>query len=266
MREAIVKRVDHVYVPLQDARRGFPFLTETLVLPVTWPFRDFGGFASGGVFVGNVNLEVAQGSSRRAYSSPLEPARVRGIAFEPLSIDEDFLAELDRRGIGHSQPNAATPPGASQPLWTTVEFDGLIGGSAVAFACQYHFPSEWGVETKAPSTRLTKTLAESSGGPLGIIGVSEIVVGSPDPVSAARRWQLLLDPTEPAEPGMWRFEVGPALRVVEAAENCVEHIVLAVRSVESAVEAAERLAIAVKGGQVLVPEALEGLSLELQKA
>jgi hypothetical protein len=37
--EAILRQIDHVYVPLEDAKRAFEFLTDVLNLPEAWPYH-----------------------------------------------------------------------------------------------------------------------------------------------------------------------------------------------------------------------------------
>ena len=40
------------------SRALFPLLSGTFQFPVAWPISDYGGFATGGIAVGNVNLEI----------------------------------------------------------------------------------------------------------------------------------------------------------------------------------------------------------------
>ena len=118
MTEQIVRRFDHIYVPLEDPHRAFAYLTKQLELPVVWPFSDHGAFASGGVSLGNLNLEVVRASENFLFGSLVTPARIRGIAVEPLSTDDAFLAELGRRGLQHGPAAPFTPPGATTPAPT----------------------------------------------------------------------------------------------------------------------------------------------------
>lgn len=134
---AIVHRVDHFFVPLDDVERGWSFLTETLQLPVAWSLDDWGGF-TGGVDMGNANMELLRTSPRPFWEQSQPSARVRGIAFEPVHIDDAFLAELDRRGIGHSAPMPWPADDGSNPSFTNVAFDEFVAASATVFACEYH--------------------------------------------------------------------------------------------------------------------------------
>jgi len=44
-----VKRIDHILLTPEDPRGLYDFLTQELRLPVAWAFREYEGFASGGV-------------------------------------------------------------------------------------------------------------------------------------------------------------------------------------------------------------------------
>jgi hypothetical protein len=224
MTEAIVRRFDHVYVPLADPERAFVHLTETLQLPVAWPFSDHGAFASGGVSLGNLNLEVLRAGENFVYGSLLTPARIRGIAVEPVSADDAFLAELDRRGLPHSPPMPFTPPGAAGPTWTNIGIGVMTGTTSGAFACKYHF------DVAAPRAAAEAELDARDGGALGLIRAAELVLGAPDTDEAIDRWQRLLDPLEPVEDGHWTFpDGGPDLRVLPSSEEGCERLVLALR-------------------------------------
>ena len=224
MTETIVRRFDHIYVPLEDPERAFMHLTTDLELPIAWPFEDYGAFASGGVSLGNVNLEVLRASDAFVHGSLVKPARIRGIALEPVSADHEFLAELDRRRLTHSPPMPFTQTGASTPSWTNVAIGVVDSTTSGVFACKYHFDIE------APRATAKAALDAKDGGPLGLVGVAELVLGSRDPGAAAERWQRLLDPLEPVAPGHWSFPAGgPDLRIAASDDERCERLVLTLR-------------------------------------
>jgi hypothetical protein len=59
--EAFLTGVDHLYVFAEKANiEGlFKVFRDDFGLPQTWAFKDYGGFASGSVSMGNVVLEFA---------------------------------------------------------------------------------------------------------------------------------------------------------------------------------------------------------------
>ena len=183
----IVRQIDHVYVPLDDARTAFTFLTDGLNLPEAWPFADYGVFGSGGVSLGNVNLEVLPGNNLPG-GCPQHPARVTGIAFEPaLEIDE-LMRAFDRRGISHTPPMPYVPVGREAPFWTNVGFDVMEG----TFVCKYHF------EVAVRRKQLKNELDTRRGGALSVIEGAELVIGTRDQQRSRKRWSRLLNPVAQA--------------------------------------------------------------------
>ena len=76
----IVRKVDHVFVPIAAPEAAFRWLTETLGLPVAWPFTEYGPFASGGVSLGSINLEILRSSEELPFLTAREPARAASIS------------------------------------------------------------------------------------------------------------------------------------------------------------------------------------------
>lgn len=86
----IVECVDHLMIRVVDSvyEQLFSLLTETLQLPITWPINDATpGFKTGGVFAGNINLEIFQSGTQQRLLSP-EPSQAQfyGIVFEPYDL------------------------------------------------------------------------------------------------------------------------------------------------------------------------------------
>ena len=86
----IVKRVDHIMIRVVDSAYDhlFSLLTETLQLPITWAMNNYiPSFKTGGVFAGNISMEIFQSGSRQTLPSPSpSQAQLYGIAFEPFSL------------------------------------------------------------------------------------------------------------------------------------------------------------------------------------
>lgn len=95
--KAVVKCVDHLTVRASPARPLFDALINDLGLPMAWPLNTNPFYTSGGVSLGNINLEIMQ-----VHSQP-HPARLYGIAFELLPFEES-LPILEARRIPHTPP------------------------------------------------------------------------------------------------------------------------------------------------------------------
>lgn len=225
----LVDGVDHVYIPSADARAAFAVLTDELGLPVMWPFTSFGDFASGGVSVGSIKVEVIEANTTAPWCLAHDPPQIQGIAFRPsTTIDDAYLAEVDGRSIPRTPPQRYPDPEA--PRWTNVYFRDLISDRAGAFVCDYHVPQSRDIDLRK------RLLAECAGGRLGVQDAVELAITTRDFEAADGRWQRVLDPLQPVEPATWQPVIGPAITLVPGDEERVDHLVLAVRSAATARE------------------------------
>lgn len=143
---AVVRQVDHLLIRVEDPRPPLSLLAGTLRLPVHWEVERLGALESGGIAVGNANLELIRFGRRRTSESRSGAARLFGIALEPPPLAA-ALPELSRRGIPHSPPVpfAGTSPSLESymdggaryrrnPLWTNVFLGGFLGDTKLARA------------------------------------------------------------------------------------------------------------------------------------
>jgi len=217
-------------------------LTEVLLLPEAWPYSEYGVFASGGVCLGNANLEVVRGNDMPSLRAQ-HPARVTGIAFEPVGEIDDTVAVLDSRGIAHTPPTPFVVPGGTSPAWTNVGLQVTEG----TFICKYHF------DIAPRRTLLREQLEARRGGPLGIVAVDEVVFGVSEPIDSAIRWTRLRGPSQVPDGHIWNLGAGPAVRLTPSAADRVEHLVVHVRSLADAEAAARRFELGVRAtGDALV--------------
>ena len=231
-----IRRIDHIMIRADDPAAVYAFFTDVLRLPVAWPMMSpREGVATGGVGVGNVNLEAIRFPGQ---SNQVGRAQLLGFAFEPAPLAES-LAELHRRGISYGEPRplvAPRPDGSKSTLWTNVTLPQFSDGEA-AVATMHVFVSEYNptyVNVDDRRERLRRQLAENGGGPLGIEAVKEVIIGVRDVEAARRLWQTLLDPTRPSAPGRWQVGDGPAIRLVPARENTTQRLVITVASLPRA--------------------------------
>lgn len=242
--QAITKRVDHIMIRVVEAEyeRLFSLLTETLQLPVAWPINaDAPGFKTGGVFAGTISMEIFQSGSRAVLPAPAPAqAQLYGIAFEPYEL-KAALQEVDRRGIPHlplMPVPEGFPAGTMGSMWTLLFFGDLLGSDlarytevmkgsrdltpffnelferGMIFLCEYN---KGYYDTTQGRLRRQEELRARQGGPLGLLGTQEIVVGVSDMEAARASWQRLFDPVAEVESGRWEVGErgdGPAIRLV----------------------------------------------------
>jgi catechol 2,3-dioxygenase-like lactoylglutathione lyase family enzyme len=230
-----VRQIDHIMIRTGNPDELYSFLTATLTLPIAWPLTSpREGVMTGGVGVGNVNLEAI----RFPGQTELQP-RLLGFALEPSPLDESVrqltlrgLALGDRREIVGSRPD-----GSRGALWTNVALRQFSDSDNPADATHYVFLSEYSaayLDVAQRRARLRQQLAASGGGSLGVVGLKEVIVGVSDLESARRLWQRLLDPARSSGPGTWQVGDGPAIRLVSAPQNRMQALVIRVASLDRA--------------------------------
>jgi hypothetical protein len=236
-----IRQVDHVMIKAEDPARHYALFTKTLELPVAGPLTTFpGGFTSGGLGVGEVNIEVIRfGEPRGPRPGKTTESRLVGIALEPTPL-ADCLAELDKRSVtyGDIRPYvSAERDGSKKLLWTNVTLRQFSDAGPFAeagmhvFLCEYN-PSFHNVAERRKVLR--GQMAATKGGPLGVEAVEEIRIGTTELLQATSRWQRLLEPTPPSAPGVWPLGSGPAVRLSRANENTIQGLVIRVTSLAKA--------------------------------
>jgi len=254
----IVRQVDHVLLHSGAPEALFATLSDTLALPVVAPFRPQGTFASGLACAGNANLEAIRLGPPAV--EPVGRARLFGIAFEPVPLD-DAIAELDARGIRHSAP-APYPHDGELRRWTNLGIEGMLPG-ALIFLCDYN------LDVAAQRARVRAELRARSGGPLGIEALRTIAIESRDIAAAIARWDALLLPAVSPERGTWVCGDGPSVRVSPGSLDAITSLTFDVRSLPDARAFLERTSM-LGGGcgrEVrIAPHAVQGLDLRLREA
>jgi hypothetical protein len=226
----VVKRIDHILLAPEDPRGLYDFMTQELKLPVAWAFREYEGFASGGVFFGNVNLEALV-MNRDNLSTQ---SKIAGIAFEPAGPTDEVIEELKRRQIAYDEPRTYEfgPEQSKIKMWTTTILTDFFQGSVV-FICEYHpgifNPPAW-------RNTLQKQLEEIKGGSLGIEYVKEVELQVSDKEKALQKWQNLLSSYIVSPDGCFAVGDGPRLCMVESDKDSIHSIRIKVKSLDKARE------------------------------
>lgn len=250
----VIRRVDHIFVTVDDPIQFFTVLVDKLGFIVVLPVTNAAGFTSGAFNLGNVYLEILQ-AAPWSPEQPPDGLRVNGIAFEPEPPHE-ATGELDRREIGHSPVNTFVmpelPDGVTMPdleipvpeqmrtvpqpgaeMMRSFTLEGFIGGNAMVFCCEY-LPGNLWAPIRTARDAMREKLDGVEGGPLGITSLSEIVIGAKDVEAESARWQALLDPIKANGQGLWSLGDGPALRLVQSDRDAVLTLKLRTRSLERA--------------------------------
>src|SRR5688572_23670179 len=263
----LLRGVDHFFAYSSEPETLFKFFRDTLGLPQVWDFKNFGDFASGGVWMGNVEFEVVTWKPPPGEKVPTE---FKGIAFEPVGYTDSLVEELDRRALKHSKPEPTQmkdKEGRSYVGWINTGIDGP-GGIPPSNVSIFVYDSTSKEKKAARNERSNAALQQSQGGPLGIVAVKELAIGVVDLKAARLKWRMLLDRPDQEAGNLYRFSQGPAIRLFAAQTDGFKSIVLQVRSLRKAKEflAQRNLLKKTKDKTVAIdPLAIGGLRITLEQ-
>jgi len=264
-RGPVVRQVDHILIESTDPEPLFNFFADTLLLPVAWPLSESGGYVSGGLGAGNVNLEFFRyAAPTRTSVRKAKEARYAGLAFEPYPLP-GALRELQARGISHAPPEPAIsilPDGSKGTAWTTVVLSSFARPGMSIFLYEYS-PAFLKVDVRRK--QLGNRLTLNQGGPLGVQSVREIVVATSSYEKDASAWNKLLG--KQTASGSWQPIGGPAIRLVRDSGDGVRELVFKVASLDRAKAFLKkaRLSGAVSARRVVLDSAkIQGLRIRLE--
>lgn len=216
--------LNHVTTVTTEARaQGLYNALVGLELSSAWPFASYGAISSGGVRLGNLNVELGAGTSPYAGTqfATLQPPSLTGLT-----------AALDARGIVHGQPIPVSS--GSELLYTLVELPTYSQESRfTAQFCAYNIPDP-DPSRKAPPNRA------------GLVRVSRVILNARRPSS----WGKLLAPARVSPGGIYRLPGGPLVQVRKSSRNSIASIHAQVRNVARASRAFRAAGLATRGHTV----------------
>jgi hypothetical protein len=259
-RGPVVRQADRILIESNDPRALFEIFSETLQLPVVWPFAEHETYSSGSVSTGNVTLELYRYGARRSADVN---ARYTGLSLEPYPL-EDALQELRIIGIPYDPPQVHTsilPDGTEGAAWKSVGLPSLSYPVLAVSLFEYN-PLYLNVGVRRQ--QFGNRLALEGGGPLGIVSMHTIFLESTDVKKDESEWIRLLGKPDPD--GSLCAVLGPAFRVVQGSQSCIQKVVLKVKSLaraEAFLKRQDLLGIRGKEEIFLNPSGLQGLRISL---
>ncbi len=261
------RSIDHVMLRLPAADHVLHLLSNTFGLPVAWPLQraEFATYCW--VHVGNTDLEMWAAASNADLPPHALPPLVHGFALEPALTLPDTLARIVASGIGCKPPRAFQTMNASAEQvtnFTNAFLLDLSSPSCCVFLCEWNAEASiypWS-EPETPVQRRAQfraLLSERGGGPLGLVGLQTIHMGTPSLERHLRQWQALSGScTHPVQ-----LTADIALELYPAEHLQIDALSFAVRSLDVARHflASRHLIEADQGGMLAV--ACEGLHIRL---
>ncbi len=252
---AQVTKIEHFYASSPKADELFKLFSNDLALPIVWNYQTWGDFSSGGVTLGNVVFELV-------HFKGISQTKFEGIALEPKQHFPEFTKLLDDAGIPHESVDPQTWTNEKGQLvgWVNMNMPDVLPPASGLFICDYLDRDLIARGRQLPAEKLKA----EGGGPLGVDSLVEIVVGTAN----LKKYSEFLGsmPGVSQKNGLFSFEKGPSIRLVEAARDGTQKILIRVHSLEKA-----KAFLLSKGwlddrageGIFLSPDLLMGLKLEL---
>jgi len=253
-----VNKIEHFFASSPKAEKLFDFFSKELELPVLWNYQSYGDFASGGVTLGNVAFEFVnyKGADSTTFN---------GIALEPRNHMEEFEKELDKLGIAHDtidNSNVSKDSTGALRGWSLFTPKEVLPYDANLFVCDYKNRERVADNRKKGSDKLK----EINGGGLGVISLKEIVVGTSDVKKYDQHLQKFPDIRKIND--LFSFKEGPGLRLQQSTRNGILKIVILIKSLKSAksfLDSKKLLGKVNANSIFILPEAIDGLQIELME-
>ncbi|MDM0078726.1 VOC family protein [Variovorax sp. J2P1-59] len=229
--------IDHVVLRTAAAEALFDLLHRQLGLPATWPLQHAPFATYGWIGVGNTNLEIWAAADNSDLPADCPLPLFHQIALAPAELSET-LARFSAVGLSCKAPRVYASKderGEVRTNFTNSVILDLSSESCCVFVCDWGtdapiVPWRKGLSTPERRDLERGALAACSGGPLGLVGLKEIAMSSPDLAAAADKWQRLAESTS------WPVAIadGVELQLAAGKQNLVQSLTLAVRDLGAA--------------------------------
>ncbi|MBL8039089.1 MAG: hypothetical protein JSS38_13440 [Nitrospira sp.] len=249
--DSLIRGIDRILIQTQDVERVFARFRHEFGLPIAWPLTDCGLLVSGGLYAGNMTIEIG-----RFAGFGLPGTWLYGLGFAPWQPTWEMVEGLRSRKVLHApsltltyesplvmqptltflrnlldgQPNAAfwlgQPGGGNTRIgralsnlrtWMAGTDAGsktfsLLLGSSLVFMCDNHSNPH---QERLAEVKATWRKAKQNG-PYGITGVAGIDLEVSTNIAG---WKRLLDRPDLNADSVHSFSTGPLLRFHPGAGN-----------------------------------------------
>jgi hypothetical protein len=234
---SLYRSVDHVLIRLLEIDSLYALFGDVFALPISWPLQrsEFATFAW--IHVGNTNLEFWASASNSDLPPEGQPPLVHGLALDPADLSSS-VAQLAELGVRCKEPRSYETKDENGALVTnftnSVVLD-VSSESCCIFFCAWDkngtiFPWKEKLSVVQRRTREQEALRQCAGGPLGLVGLSEIQITVPDLDQATEKWRALTG----SDTNPMALTQDIALRLVSGKCHVIQGLTFAVRSLPAA--------------------------------
>lgn len=294
--DQLIRGIDRVLIHTQDVERVFGRFRSEFGLPIVWPLSDCGLLVSGGLYAGNMTIEIG-----RFAGLDLPGTWYYGLGFAPWYPTWETVNGLVSRKVSHAPPvtlcyeepiaikstltflHNLLDGQPNAPLWL-----GRPGGGNTRVGRALSSLSSWMVGTEAGAKTFSFLLGKSlvfmcdnqsnqhqerlaelrsswrkagQQGPYGITGIAGVDIEGSTTISG---WRRLLDRPDLETNSFHTFSMGPPLRFHAGGSNRLLGLEFSCADLEStAQQLREKRTLGPTDGKriVLPPSQIDGLTI-----
>ncbi len=206
-------------------------------LPISWPLQRLDFASYGWVTLGNTNLEFWAASDNSDLSGDQVLPLFHGFALDPEDLRKS-IDMLESRGIQCKTPRSyitKNAEGRDLTNFTNAVILDVSGESCCIFFCKWGiegtiFPWAENITAMERQVREQSQLSACAGGKLGITGLVEIRMTTPNIPEAAATWGAIAGQISASI----ILANGIKLRLIPGNDNKIESLVIGVRSLAAA--------------------------------
>jgi hypothetical protein len=233
MTAPVFNGIDHIMVRVDKAEPLIALFSDIFLLPVSWPLqrKEFATYAW--ITLGNTNLEFWAAADNADLPADQTLPLFSGFALDPPNLAAS-IALLQERGIACKPPRAfftQNQQGDQVKNFTNSVILDVSNPACCVFFCQWDengtiYPWPDKLTCKGRQLREQYQLEQCGGGALGVTGLLEMRMVTPDLQTTRNKWQAITGQTsDPFDLGR-----GIALTLCTGASVRIASIVLAVES------------------------------------
>lgn len=228
--------IDHIVIRTAEAEPLFELFNGLLGLPVTWPLERAGFATFGWVNIGNTHLEIWAAADDSDLPAGCPFPLIHQIAFQPVELTKS-LAHVERLGLRCKTPRTYESKdgrGEKRANFTNAVILDLSNDACCVFFCDWHqdapiVPWPSGLATAERRVLERDAMAACGGGALGLVGLSEIELSTPDVESTGARWRKFTESKGPIQ-----LTEDVRLRLSTGSHEVIRSLTLAVRDLAHA--------------------------------
>jgi len=195
--------IDHIVIRTADAESLFVLFSGLLGLPVTWPLERAGFATFGWVNIGNTHLEIWAAANNSDLPADCPFPFIHQIAFQPVDLATSVV-RVERMGLRCKTPRtyeSKNERGELRTNFTNSVILDLSNDACCVFFCDWGqdapiVPWPKGLTTTERRALEREAMNVCGGGPLGLVGLREIELSTPNLESATDRWRKLTESKE----------------------------------------------------------------------